>query len=60
MVILKIISYEVMPLPSGEKRFNEILKEPRTKRNIIKKAYLLSEDNEILKEYSERGFKDEC
>lgn len=56
MVILKIVTYEIMPSPSGEKRFNELLKEPRTKRNIIKKAYLLSEDCEILKEYHEKGF----
>lgn len=53
MVILKIISYEIMPTLAGQERFKELVFDNRTKRTIIKRAYLLDEDGQILNEYQE-------
>lgn len=53
MVILKIISYEIMPTLAGQVRFEELVFDNRTKRTIIKRAYLLDEDGQILNEYQE-------
>ena len=42
-----------MPTLAGQVRFEELVFDNRTKRTIIKRAYLLDEDGQILNEYQE-------